>query len=406
MNRRRSRTLLSLLTPLSLLAAVSGCGLLSDDSGAEGGGRSFTVAAAGDILMHPELVDQARKDAKRTGKGVDGLDFGPMMAGIKPLISKADLAICHFEPVMGPAKGPFEGFPDFQVPPQQAKTIKDIGYDTCSTASNHTLDHGYEGVKRTLDALDAAGLKHTGSARTRKEALTPLVMDVKGVKVAQISFAFGFNEPHKLPKDKPWLANEQDLGRIKAAEQRARKAGADVVILSLHWGREHHPEPSASQLSFARQIARKTGINLVIGHHAHVVEPMEKVDGTWISYGLGNQIARHEVPTGLTEEGVIAWFTFTERGKGHWDVQPRFEPTLLTIPPDAENVRDGGTAAYAGDDARDYRLLDVPAALRDGHDLTDAQKARLRLAFERTQGTLLNRGAGADGLKPLTPLPE
>ncbi|WP_369392580.1 CapA family protein [Streptomyces sp. CG1] len=99
-------------------------------------------------------------------------------------------------------------------------------------------------MKRTLDALDAAGLKHTGSARTAKEALTPLVMDVKSVKVAQIFFAYGFNEPHALPKDKPWLANQQDLGRIKAAEQRARKAGAEVVFLSLHWGREHHPEPS------------------------------------------------------------------------------------------------------------------------------------------------------------------
>ncbi|MGW4565229.1 CapA family protein [Streptomyces sp. NPDC004561] len=405
MNRRLSRTLLILLTPLSLVAAVSGCGLAADDANGQGSGRSFTVAAAGDILMHPELVDQARKDAGRTGKGVDGLDFGPMMAGIKPVISKADLAICHFEPVMGTAAGPFEGFPDFQVPPQTAKTIKDIGYDTCSTASNHTLDHGYEGVKRTLDALDAAGLGHTGSFRTRKEALTPLVMDVKGVKVAQLSFAYGFNEPHRLPKDKPWLADQQDLGRIRAAEQRAREAGAEVVILSLHWGREHHPEPSASQLSFARQIARHTGINLVIGHHAHVVEPMEKVGGTWITYGLGNQIARHEAPTGLTEEGVIAWFTFTEQGRGRWEVRPRFEPTLLTIPPSAENARDGGTAAYGGGDVRDYRLLDVPAALRDDHGLTAAQRARLRLAFERTEGTLLNRGAAGDGLEALTPLP-
>ncbi|MCS0602218.1 CapA family protein [Streptomyces sp. LP11] len=409
MTRRRSRTpqsLLSLLTPLALLAAASGCGLLSDDAeDGSGGGRSFTVAAAGDILMHPELVEQARKDAQRTGKGVAGLDFGPMMAGIKPVISKADLAICHFEPVMGPATGPFEGFPDFQVPPQTAKTIKDIGYDTCSTASNHTLDHGYTGVKRTLDALDAAGVKHTGSARTEKEARTPLIMDVKGVKVAQLSFAYGFNEPHTLPKDKPWLANQQDLGRIQAAEKRARAAGAEVVILSLHWGREHHPEPSASQLSFARDIARKTGINLVIGHHAHVVEPMEKVDGTWISYGLGNQIARHETPTGLTEEGVIAWFAFTEHGKGHWTVEPRFEPTLLTIPPDAENVRDGGTATYGEDDVRDYRLLDVPAALRDDPGLTDVQRSRLRLTFERTEGTLEDRGAAKDGLRPLTGLP-
>ncbi|MFJ8198645.1 CapA family protein [Streptomyces sp. NPDC096152] len=392
--------------PLPLVAAVAGCGLVSGDGDDKSGGRTFTVAAAGDILMHPELVDQARKDAERTGKGVAGLDFGPMMAGIKPVISRADLAICHYEPVMGKPNGPFEGFPDFQVPPQTAKTVKDLGYDTCSTASNHTLDHGYGGVKRTLDALDAAGVKHTGSFRTEKDALTPLIMDVKGVKVAQISFAYGFNEPHRLPKDKPWLANQQDLGRIKAAEQRARKGGAEVVILSLHWGREHYPNPSSSQLTFARQIAQETGINLVIGHHAHVVQPMEKVDGTWIAYGLGNQIARHEVPTGLTEEGVIAWFTFTERGKGTWDVQPRFEPTLLEIPPDAENTGSGGTTTASDDDARDYRLLDVPVALRDGHDLTGRQRARLRLAFERTEGTLLNRGAAEDGLKPLTPMPE
>lgn len=405
MTRRRSRTL-TLLIPLSLVAAVAGCGLVSGEADDKGGGRSFTVAAAGDILMHPELVDQARKDAKATGDGVAGLDFGPMMAGIKPVISKADLAICHYEPVMGKPNGPFEGFPDFEVPPQTAKTAKDLGYDTCSTASNHTLDHGYAGVKRTLDALDAAGVKHTGSFRTEKESLTPLIMDVKGVKVAQMSYAYGFNEPHRLPKDKPWLANQYSLARIKSAEESARKAGAEVVILSIHWGREHYPNPSAEQLAFARRIARETGVNLVIGHHAHVVQPMEKVDGTWIAYGLGNQIARHEVPTGLTEEGVIAWFTFTEHGKGDWRVQPRFEPTLLQIPPDAESTADGGTAPVTDDDARDYRLLDVPAALKDHKELTDRQRARLRLAFERTEGTLLNRGAGQDGLKPLTALPE
>jgi poly-gamma-glutamate synthesis protein (capsule biosynthesis protein) len=230
-------------------------------------------------------------------------------------------------------------------------------------------------------------------------------MDVKGVKVAQISFAYGFNEPHTLPKDKPWLANQQSLAAIQAAEQRARKAGAEVVILSLHWGHEHEPAPTASQLSFARQLAHHTGINLVIGHHAHVVQPMEKVDGLWVAYGMGNQIARHEQPTGLTEEGVIGWFTFTEHGKGHWDVQPRFEPTLLQIPPDAENPTDGGKAVLTDDDARDYRLLDVAAALRKGDGLTDRQRARLRLAFERTEGTLFNRGAAQDGLKPLNPLP-
>nr|WP_308288257.1 CapA family protein [Streptomyces corallincola] len=399
--RAGRRALPSLLATLALAASVAGCGAGADSADAKDG-RTFTVAAAGDILMHPQLIDQARKDARRTGKGADGLDFDPMMAGVEPVISRADLAICHMEPVLGTPKGPFASFPDFLVPPQIATTVKHIGYDTCSTASNHTLDHGYAGVKRTLDTLDAAGLKHTGSFRTEKDARTPLIMDVKGVKVAQLSFAFGFNA-HELPADKPWLVNQNGLGRIRAAEKRARAAGAEVVILSIHWGREHHPDPSAPQLAFAREIARKTGIDLVIGHHAHVVQPMEKVDGTWIAYGLGNQIARHDVPTGLTEEGVIGWFTFTERG-GEWQVTPRYEPTLLEVPPDPETTEDGSTAAGNADDVKDYRLLDVAAALRD-KDLSDRQRARLRLAFQRTEGTLLNRGAAGDGLAPLTPLP-
>ncbi|WP_240529726.1 CapA family protein [Streptomyces mangrovisoli] len=406
MNRRRRHPILpSLLTPLLLVAVLAGCGLVGSggsESGAQGDGRSFTVAAAGDILIHPQLIDQAKADAEKTGQGVEGLDFGPLMAGIKPVISKADLAICHMEPVIGEPGGPFESYPNFLVPPQIATTIKDVGYDTCSTASNHSIDHGYTGVKRTLDTLDAAGLKHTGSFRTEKDALTPLIMDVKGVKVAQLSFAFGFNA-HTLPKDKPWLVNQNDLGRIKTAEKRARAAGAEVVILSIHWGREHHPNPSTPQLEFARQLARETSIDLVIGHHAHVVQPMEKVDGTWIAYGLGNQVARHDVPTGLTEEGVIGWFTFTERG-GTWEVEPRYEPTLVEIPPDAEITADGTPAAPAKGQVENYRLVDVAAELKRD-DLSDQERSRLRLAFERTEGTMLNRGAAKDGLQPLTEMP-
>ncbi|MER7395061.1 CapA family protein [Streptomyces sp. NPDC000151] len=381
------------------LAGLAGCGAAETEAAVKPDGRRFTVAAAGDILIHPQLTEQARKDAAATGGGEQGLDFDRIMAGVKPVISKADLAICHFEPVAGKPGGPFRSYPDFLVPPQIATTIKHVGYDTCSTASNHTLDHGPSGVKRTLDVLDAAGLKHTGSARSAREAATPLIMDVKGVKVAQLSYAFGFNG-REVPADKPWLVNQNDFEKIAAAERRARKAGAEAVVLSIHWGREHHPEPSAPQLKFARRLAKETGIDLVIGHHAHVVQPMEKVDGTWIAYGLGNQLARHDVPSGLTEEGVIGWFEFAERQGGGWDVTPKYVPTLVDLPPDPDESGKLPEGAVT-----DHRLVDVAAALRDGDGLTADQRARYRLAFERTQGTLLNRGAGEDGPRPLEPLP-
>lgn len=404
-----------------LLGATAGCsGSGSGAAGAAGqDGPTFTVAAAGDILIHPQLTEQAMLDAAR--HHVKGPYFGDIMAGVKPVISKADLAICHLEPVLGTTKGPWSSYPNFLVPPQIATTIKDIGYDTCSTNSNHSLDGGYTGVKRTLDTLDEVGLKHTGSARTKKEHDTPNIIDVKGVKVAQISFAFGYNA-HEVPKDKPWLVNKTSLKAIVAAEKRARAAGAEVVILSIHWGREDWPNPSKSQLELGRDIATKTHINLVIGHHAHVVQPMEKVHGTWIAYGLGNQVARHDVPIGLTEEGVIGWFTFSKH-HGTWDVKAQYVPTFVDLPPDQDVSGEdaAGTTAGTGQSTapadpgtavqpvRDHRLVDIARALRDdatSHTLTDEQRARYRLAFERTRGTLLNRGAAKDGLTPLLDLPD
>ncbi|WP_407837425.1 CapA family protein [Streptomyces sp. DSM 116496] len=391
---------------LLLSTALAGCGLLGD--GESGGdakgrlavgakGRSFTVAAAGDVLIHPELTAQAEQDGKAAGKG--GMDFGPMMASVKPVIGKADLAICHMEPVLGKPEGPFQSFPDFLAPPQIATTLKDIGYDTCSTASNHALDHGEGGVKSTLDALDKAGLKHTGSARTPQEGGTPLIMDVKGVKVAQISFAGGFNG-REVPADKPWLVNKTSLDAISAAEKAARAAGAEVVILSIHWGTEHQPAPNAVQLRLAEKIAEKTGINLVIGHHAHVVQPVEKVGDIWVAYGLGNQLARHEVPSGLSEEGVIGWFEFAEKN-GTWDVRARYVPTFVELPPDLEAADPAVKVPDTGQ-VTDHRLIDLAAALKDGGGLTPERRARYRLAYDRTQGTLLNRGGGKDGLAPLT----
>lgn len=360
------------------------------------GGRSFTVAASGDVLIHPELVEQAAKDAEKTGKGRAGLDFGPLMAGVKPVISKADLAICHMETPVGTPKGPFEGYPEFLVPPQILTTLKDVGYDTCSTASNHTYDHGLKAVKRTLDAMDKVGLGHTGSARTPKEAKQINIRDVNGVKVAHLSYSWeSFLNP--TPKKERWAFNRIGTDSIKDTENRAREQGAEVVILSVHWGLEHYNEPSVPQLRLAERLTRETGIDLVIGHHSHVVQPIQKLNGTWVAYSLGNQVARHSSPTGLTEEGAIGWFEFRETADG-WDVGARYRTTLVDIPPEVElgeELPDGVV--------EDHRVVDVQQALDEPGDLSRDRLARYRLAEDRTRGFLYNRGApGGDGLQRLS----
>ncbi|WP_290060025.1 CapA family protein [Amycolatopsis solani] len=285
---------------------------------------SFSVVATGDVLIHPALTEQAEAD------GGGKIDYRPLLAGIQPLISGADLGICHLETPLAPEGGPYSGYPSFSAPPEIADALKDTGYDTCSTSSNHTIDQGADGVKRTLDKLDAVGIKHTGSARSASEAAKPLVVDVNGVKVAQVSYAFGFNGI-KVPAGKPWLANQIDVDDVLSAARKAREAGAQVVIASLHWGVEYQHEPTAEQRSQAKKILASDDVDLIIGHHAHVVQPFEKLGDKWVAYGLGNSIARHSEPRGDTEEGAAARFRFVRDGE-RWKVdKAEYVPTLIKL---------------------------------------------------------------------------
>ena len=287
--------------------------------------NSFTVVATGDVLIHPALTEQAEED------GDGGRDFKPLFAGIKPVIEAADLAICHMEVPLATEDGPFEGYPLFHAPPEVAEAVAATGYDTCSTASNHTFDHGADGAATTLDALDAAKIGHTGSARTEQEANTPLVREVNGVKVGQVSFTFDYNQGTEEPE--PWMGNEISVDAVLDAARDARAAGAEVVIASLHWGIEDQHEPTADQRETAEAILADPAVDLIIGHHAHVVQPYEKFGDKWVAYGLGNSVAKHEEPRGTTEEGLIARFRFTKTDVG-WRVdKAEYIPTLVDLGP-------------------------------------------------------------------------
>ncbi|CAM5698994.1 CapA family protein [Streptomyces hirsutus] len=147
----------------------------------------------------------------------------------------------------------------------------------------------------------------------------------------------------------------------------------------------------------AQRLAEDTGIDLVLGHHAHVVQPIQKVNGTWVAYSLGNHVARHSSPTGLTEEGALGWFEFQETTEG-WDVSARYRTTLVDIPPEVEageKMPDGAV--------QDLRLVDAQLMLDEPGDLSEERLARYRLAIDRTRGFLYNRGApGGDGLEQLS----
>lgn len=339
--------------------------------------RTVTILGTGDVLIHPPLWRQAHRDALAEGR--HGYDFGPMYASIGPDVRRADLAICEEESPLAPPQGPFTGWPQFSSPPQVLTALKRIGYDSCTTASNHSIDEGYAGVKRTLDEIDAAGLAHTGSARSAAEARRPLILTMaNGVKVAQLAYSFGFNGLSRPPGE-PWLANLTNIPDILAAARRAKRAGADIVVLSMHWGIEYERLATSLQREQARQLLASPDIDLILGDHAHVIQPMQKIGDKWVIYCMGNLVARHEKPIDDSREGVLAKFTFTEI-RPHVFRVSRAEaiPVWMEIEPE-------------------LRLVDLPRALADPATMPE-QRALYQKAWGKIAGYLDAYGAVKDGL--------
>ena len=153
------------------------------------------------VLWHNTLWYGAR-DARRRGHG--GYDFAPLLAGMKPVIASADMAICHEEVPLARPGGPYRNFPLFAAPPQVVKAISATGYDVCTTASNHSVDQGFAGLKRTLDDLDRSKIAHVGTARTKAESQRPTIFTTKqGVKIAIVAATFSLNGL-AMPKGRPW----------------------------------------------------------------------------------------------------------------------------------------------------------------------------------------------------------
>ncbi len=250
--------------------------------------RSFTMAFTGDFLLHTR-VNVAAANAADHLPGRD-YDYRPLLASLEPTISSVDWAVCHMETPLSADGTRLRPYPVFRVPGRIAFDAFDIGYDSCTTASNHTLDHGSAGVEETLGVMDAAGLRFTGSARSPTEAAEQIFFSINGVEVAHLSYTYSFNG-FRLPSDAPWMSNLIDRDRILNDATAVRAAGAEYVVVSMHWGEQYWNQPNRQQQELGPELLASDDIDLIIGHHAHVVQPIERIDGEWLVYGLGNLLA-------------------------------------------------------------------------------------------------------------------
>ncbi len=240
-------------------------------------------------------------------------DFAPFFSRIKPFIRGADLALCHVETPMTPAAP--AGYPMFNTPPELASAIRQTGWRACSTAGTHTLDQGQRGVDDTIRALDRAGVAHTGSFSSAAAQRTPLIMTVKGVRVAFLAYTELTNG---IPSPHPWSVNRASAAQILSDAHRARTDGAQAVIVNLHWGEENAAQPSSFQLALAGTLTRSPDITAIVGQHVHVVQPIRILHGKLVVFGEGNLISNQ---TGAccpaaSQDGMIVLLTITVDSRG------------------------------------------------------------------------------------------
>ena len=320
---------------------------------------NLTISTSGDILIHKALWEHALDYG-----GGTTYNFRPLFRQVRPYIVGADLALCHLETPL--LQGDPVGFPVFRTPPALARAIKATGWDVCTTASNHTLDHGQDGINSTIAALRRSGVRATGSARSFGESRRIPILKAKGVKVAFLGYTQllnGQTPPH------PWSINMAEPEAIIADAKRARRRGAKVVIVNIHWGVEFAREPSAEQLALATRLARSSAITAVVGEHAHVVQPIRRVGGKLVVFGQGNLIANQGSYADLapdSRDGIVSLLRIRISKQGK-DQLRRVDYVPVFVSED------------------DFTVLPVGRLLRQQKD---AASPLLETSWQRTLGTI------------------
>jgi poly-gamma-glutamate synthesis protein (capsule biosynthesis protein) len=293
---------------LVVLLSLPGLAQGSDLSSIGESDAEVTLLFTGDVLPHTPVVNSAARNT-----GGQGHDFSPMFAEVAPAVSAADWAVCHLEVPLGVPGVTSSSFPRLAAPGSIADGLAGAGFDSCSTASNHSLDFGEVGVVSTIAALDQAGLGHTGTA-TGAAQVNGILYVLDELVVGHASYSYWFNGL-KLPVDQPWLANQIDPVRILEDAARLRRVGADFVVISLHWGIEYFAEPRQAEIDLAEKLMSSPDVDLIIGHHAHVIQPLDWVGDELVAFGLGNFLSNQ---SRLQSQDGVMLLVRLESDRGAW----------------------------------------------------------------------------------------
>lgn len=276
---------------------------------------NFTMTAIGDTLCHNTQYWDAYNSSTKQ------YDFSYVYDNIKDYTSSADITIGSLETTFAGEDRGYSNYPVFNSPDSLATGLKDIGVDVISLAGNHALDYGYSGICRTIDVLDNVGISHLGTYKSAEDHDKILIKDVKGVKIAFINYTYGTNGI-PVPSDKSYCLNLIDKDLISKQIKQAKEQNVDMIVACMHWGTEYKTSANDEQKELA-DFLFKSGVDIILGNHPHVIEPMEKKtitldDGStkdvFVVYALGNFTADQRAE--ITRDSAILNLDITKVSDG------------------------------------------------------------------------------------------
>lgn len=255
----------------------------------------------GDALIHDRLYNTVRNE--------DGsYDFKPTIQYIKPIITKYDLKYYNQETILGGAELGYSSYPQFNSPNEVGDAFLDAGFNLVSLATNHTMDKGERGVLNSVNYWKSKkNVVYSGQWSSWDERNEVHVYDINGISYAFFSYTTWTNGL-ETPNGKEYLNNVYSDEKAANDISKIRDL-VDVVIVAMHWGTEYSLGVSSSQEYIANYLAG-LGVDLIIGSHPHVVEPVEYINNgkTFVIYSLGNFLsAQYGIDrlTGLMVEVTI-----------------------------------------------------------------------------------------------------
>lgn len=355
-----------------------------------------TISAQGDLLMHKPVFDTCRKS--------DGsYDFESIFRYMKEYSAAYDYAVVNLETTFGGDGYPYQGNPTFNCPDPFADSIVDAGYDMLLTANNHCSDTTSSGIKRTLELVREKGLATLGTQLNDEEPKYSVV-DVNGIKIGMLcyTYATGVTSDGRpslnglSPVSEVGLVNyfmENNLSKFYSEVEEhlanMKEEGAEATILYIHWGIEYQLQENAAQRTIAQNLC-DLGIDVIVGGHPHVVEPVALLESTVdpghktvCIYSLGNAVSNQRTgisslfPTGYTEDGALFSVTFEKYSDGSVYVAGAdVLPTWVNM--------------HSNNGSKEYNILPLDIERESEwtqmFDLTDANFSAAQKSYTRTMG--------------------